>query len=239
MKANFEPYCHIPAEVVAANLASCRARNLPGPVTAKRGPLAVVGGAPSVLKHIETLRDWPGDVWASGSAYAWCRDNGIKAAFFYIDPDPQPIDCAGAEKAIIATCVAPAVIDALGSAEIIAFDLYAGPEMSNHGVTTITSAPLLALNMGYREVVFFGADSSYEGDTHAYQNTLRQSFAVVRVGDEAFVTDAELLMQGELLAHVIRAYPTLFRERCGGLLGALVKDLDYDITFYSDLRKAA
>lgn len=242
MKAYFTGVCHIPAEQVAQNVAYCRSLNLPKPdYHGDRGPLAVVGGGHSVLHDLDTLRDWPGDIWACGSAYEFLRKNGIEATFFYVDPAANArLLPNGAKKAIVGTCCDKSIFDVLAGSEVAVFDLICTPEKTNHYVTTMTAAPFLALELGYKEITFFGADSCYEGGTtHAYAHNPVENSLHVLIDGAVYWTDIEFFMQAEFLAKVIRLLPNVLKEQSGGLLGAMVKNLDYDIACYRPMKEAA
>ena len=208
------------------------AKGYPYVGVALRPPLAVVGGGPSINDHVETLRNWRGDVWACGSPYLWCVRNGIDATYFNIDPgapfEGQVLVSHGA-RAILSTTVNPAVFASCKSVEV--FDLSRLGD--NHGVTTATAAPHLALSMGYTDISIFGCESCYaEGESHAYDTHKDVSDHLrmrIVCNGEAFITIPSLFMQAELLSKIIRLSP-VFKERSGGLLRAMVEDDDYDCT---------
>jgi hypothetical protein len=218
------------------NEAYARSLGLPYVKESERPPLAVVGGGHSILENVAELQSWAGDVWAIGSAFQWCRSQGIKATFFCVDPQPGAELVIGAEHAIVATCTDPGVLRALQAigARVEIFDLVATLERCNHGPTSATAVPELAVpDMGYRSVTFFGCESSYGGTTHAYKDHAEPCRIWVQCNGEEFETGAEFLMQAECLAHVLRALPQFFNERSGGLLRALTATPDYDITHVS------
>ena len=221
-----------PPEKTASNIAYCKSLGLPEVREAERPVLAVVGGGPSVKRHVGELRNWPGDVWVSGGAYPWALQNGIRATFFTIDQSPEMADDArGAPRAVVATCCDPSVFDSLQNIEV--FDLHPGGADANHGATSATAAPKVALLMGYREIHFFGCDSSFEGSSHAYKHQPARYQMLVSCNGASYETAADMLMQAEFLSVVLRSCPAVFRNRSDGLLKALVEapgELDYDIT---------
>ena len=233
MKISFSVRPCVPYEQLERNVASAKARGLPYTSEKARPALAVIGGGPSLAFHVDELKAWEGDVWACGSAYRWCFDNGIDATFFNVDPLPeQAIYAKGAERGILASTTDPSVFDEVKSIEL--FDLIAAPGYVNHGVTAVTCTPCLALEMGYKKVMFFGCESSFEKSTHSYKNefvdpNVTNHLIWVKSGEEVFVSRPDFLMQAELLAPVIRMAPHVFEERSGGLLGAMVASGDYDI----------
>ena len=192
----------------------------------RRLPLAVVGGGPSVLRNVGKLRRWKGDIWASCSAWPWCRDNGIDATLFNRDPQPLAAGFArGARKAVVANCNDPAVFEALSDAEVAVFDT----RETINGHTTVTAAPMLALDAGWKKIAFFGCDSSYQDQTHVYMNHDYGDVLIVKCGGELYRTSQALLGQAICLSEFIRAVPNIARCASGGLLAAMVKNPDYDV----------
>ena len=216
--------CCVSAEVLHANVAHAKTLGLPYVRESERPPLAVVGGGHSLLEHVETLRQWKGDIWACGSPYPWLKERGIDSTFFCIDPLEETIDLArGAKHAILSTTNHPGVFEVVESVEV--FDLLRG----THGPTTATAAPWWSLHMGYRDVTFFGCDSSFQEQTHVYKHEDWECHMIVRCDGYEYRTKPQLLMQAEYLATMIRLAPRVFKERSGGLLRAMVADLNYDV----------
>jgi hypothetical protein len=82
-----------------------------------------------------------------------------------------------------------------------------------------------------------------DGDSHAYENCKHPYQIDVKANGETFHTEALLLLQAEYMATMLRHAPNVFKEKSGGLLRALVKDPEYDVTRIStalqDFMKAA
>lgn len=195
-----------------------------------RPPLAVVGGGPSVAGHLDELKAWPGDVWIACGAFPWAVSAGLEGTFFNADVQALAAEyCAGAKRALVSTHNDPAVFAALKGAHVEVFDLYTSAEESNHGATTVTAAPILAMEIGHPNVSFFGCDSSYVGQTHAYADIPYADWLKVRVGLEEYDSSAPLLAQAICLAEAMRAAPDKFICRSGGLLAALMADPEYDV----------
>ena len=87
---------------------------------------------------------------------------------------------------------------------------------------------MLAREMGYEEISFFGCDSSFGDRTHAYMDESYLSFMKVRCAGQIYDTCLPLLYQALCLAEVMREAPEFFRCCSGGLLAALVSDPDYE-----------
>lgn len=207
------------------------ALGLKRPQKMERSPLAVVGGGPSVKKHLDELRSWPGEVWIACGSFPWCRETGIDGVFFSADPQPLVADLAkGVRKALVWEASDPALFDALDGAEVEVFDLFDTPEDgANHGVSTVTAAPVLAAAMGHRPVSFFGCDSSFIGASHAYTDNPGPAEITVECGGDRYDTTLQLLAQAVFLAGVVRAAPHWYICRSGGLIAALTQNPEYDV----------
>ena len=230
------------------NVELCKARGLPEWKYAdNRPPLAVVGGGNSALEHIEELKTWKGDIWASGSVFHWLQDHGIEATLFCVDPQPCLSGmAAGAKKALLASNCDPSAFEVLRDAEVTVFDLVKDGVGINHGPTTGSASFDLSVKMGYRDVSYFGFDSCYRnterGDekimrvwhkTHAFKNEEDTTLMRVVCDGKAFITGAEFFMQAEWMAGVFNAVPQIFKNRSDGLLAAMINDPDYDCTHMS------
>lgn len=219
-------------DVAERNIAYASSLGVPELSSADRRGLrlAVVGGGPSVKDHAKELRCWDGDVWAVNGAYRWCEDRGIDAAFFSVDSMPDLAPLIGwARRVYLASVCDPSAFDAAAKAARRVFHI--GPGKILTGATSATAAAPLALHLDYREVVFFGCEGSYaDGKTHAYRGGIQSPWRMLLLcGDRQIETDAGFLMQAEFLSAVIRAIPSVYSERSGGLLAALVAEPDYDV----------
>lgn len=221
----------ITPEQTARNKAHSKSLGLPYISVRERPKLAVVGGGPSVLDYAEELKTWDGDIWASGSAFQLAKSINAKCTFFTIDQSTDLAkDGAGATKAILATCCDPSVFEMLKDAEIEIFDLFSEGLKANHHATTITAAPKVGLDMGYRDITFFGCEGSFRETTHAYDTTKIDDMLIVKCNGTNFVSRPSFLLQCEFMARVIQMAPHVFKLRGDGLLSAMVQDFDYDIT---------
>lgn len=221
-RLQFIQSCCVDQDVLHRHVAHAKTLGLPYVRESERPPLAVVGGGSSLVPSVETLRDWRGDIWACGSPYPWLRQRGIKATYFCIDPLAENIPLASGSKAIVSTTTHPGVFDVVESAEV--FDLLPG----SHGPTTATAVPYWAMFMGYRDVTFFGCDSSFEASTHVYKDEDWECHLWVTCNGKEYRTKPQLLMQAEYLATTIRLLPDIFKEESGGLLRAMVSNLHYE-----------
>jgi hypothetical protein len=214
-------------ETLERNMAYCKRLGLPFP-KAESVRLAVIGGAPSIRDHVEELKNFDGDRWIVAGAFNFCRDNDIKGSFFSVDPQDFIADlCQGAKSAVLASCSARKVFDAL-KCPVSVFDIGWGDDVNHHG-TTASSAPWAGVKAGYKEIHFYGCDSSYAETSHAYEDHPHPLKMIVRCNGKDFVTDPLMLMQAEFMAKVFKLAPHVYINKSRGLLEAMLVD-DYDIT---------
>lgn len=226
MKIVLKPLSPASNEELRQNEAHARSLGFPRLGAAETARLAVVGGGPSIIANVDQLRRFNGDVWAINGAWSWCRDNGVDARFFSLDPTEQVRSfCVGAREAMLALTCHPSVFASI--ADIEAVDL--SDENFPTGPTTASSAPSIALHRGYREILFFGCESSFEDKSHAYGDFNRENLMKVSCDGVEFLTTVDLAMQAEHLGAIIRACPSVFVDRSGGLLGAYVRSPDIDV----------
>lgn len=193
-------------------------RQYPRPPRSKVEALAVVGGGPSAAEHIDAIRGFDA-VWAINGAVNWCYGHGIDATLFTIDPLYEQ----SAERAYLADICKPELAELCGRAYV--FPL----EKMVRGTTTATTAPHLAVTLGHKQVHFFGCEGSFGETTHTFKDLPGNRLWLTCNGQE-WVTNPQMLMQCEILAAILRQFPTVYFDRSGGLLGAMIADPEYDIT---------
>jgi hypothetical protein len=228
MKIKFVAVDRVSRDDIERNKLASSKRDLPkvGDLPPVRKPLALVGGGPSVKDHAEELRNWPGDVWAINGAWKWCRDNGVKATFYTIDPSPVIADdIDGPTDAILGSACDPLAFDKV-SGSIQVFPLGEIPSGSTSACTSIMIAALC----GYTHVDLFGCDSSFTStSTHVYAGcSPGETRLLVECGGEKYLTCPQMIMQAEYLAEVVNGVPDYVTIRSGGLLPALVKHGEWD-----------
>jgi hypothetical protein len=198
----------------------------PGP----RVPLAIVGGGTSIVRHIETLKNWSGHVWAINGAWRWCDERGIDATFCSVDPHPIVATWAKGAK--------HAILDAQCPVEV--FEMLAGADISlseAHGCTGTTVAALITegARSCHDSITLFGCESCYPMDkTHAYQNEARPDQMVVCAGGDYFLTAPDFYFQAQKLAELIRGLDGYVKEECGGLLRALINSPEHWVVWISE-----
>lgn len=206
------------------------------PKHAGAGRLAVVGGGPSIRDHVDDIRSFE-TVWAVNGAINWCEDQGINAWFYTADAAPWPdnwtYDLTRVRKAVLTPDVSPSLIEHLrlrGAAITLTGPLQSGPTSAN-------ASDWLSIDAGYTQVVYFGCEGSFAEDkrTHAFESFPIPDWQIVEVGGEYYRTKAEFVSQSIMLANVIREFPTVFSEKSGGLLRAMVEHgPDYDVVMVSN-----
>lgn len=204
----------------------------------RRGKLAVVGSGPSVAQHLEELKEWGGDIWAINGAAAYLAANGIKSTLLSVDPSPWATWMFnGVEKALFASCVHPMAFEYFAG-NVEKFDLV---EHSINGITggctTAARVPHLSVAVGYSDVTFYGCEGSFEDQDHVNENVGDPEQIVIKADGELYRTRPEYLMQSENIAECMHAFPTVFKEKCGGLLRAILHDPKWEIVAVSEKMK--
>lgn len=208
-----------PDDRIKANIAHARSLGLPYVARRAGGrALNVIGRGPSVADHAELLRRDDADNWACGTAWAWCRDNGIDAVFVCVDAQPRMVDyVAGCKVAILHPQCDPALFAALADADV----KLVAPEYEEFGSTSATQAAFLGAAMGY-EVRLYGCEGSYAETTHVNEDIPQPNEMFIRANGRVFRTNTQMLTQSEQFARIIRmSRPGTLVDHSGGLLGAL------------------
>lgn len=226
----------VPQEEIDANIREVKALGLPYPAKTTETRLAVVAGGPSVKRHIKQILKYP-DRWICASAFPWAASVGITGTYFNIDPSPTCVaETPHVQKAILSSNVSPKVFEALKGKDVSVFDLHHGSRQ-NHGCTTATAVPELSILLGYKDVCFFGCESSFGEVTHAYRNDAiheEMGRVLVECGGRVYQTRPDYLLQALFISEHIRNFPFMFKEKSGGMLWAFVKYGQYRVTHISE-----
>ena len=235
-KIAFEGTVPVSHEDLLAHVAHAKARGYPE--VREQEPhgrrLAVVGGGPSILAHLEEIREFS-DIWAINGACRFLREHGIDSTLLTLDPcDFLAPRVSGAVKAMLATRCHPDVFDALQGADITVFDAVNDTQNGFWAsCASVTVAFHLAAVLGYRKTVFYGCEGSFgDGTTHAYmdEGELQDYRFVVECGGKRYLTAPDLYMLTTQMAALLRrSINGSFTERSGGLLRALIADEKHDI----------
>lgn len=199
------------------------------------GRLAIIGGGPSIRDHVAELQAWDGTVWAVNGAINWCIDHGIAAWFYTADASPiadWTYDFSRVRRAVLTPDCSPDLVEHLrkhGAYITLTAPLESGPTSAN-------ASDYLSVDAGYHPVVYFGCEGSFAEDkrTHAFESFPIPDWQIVEVGGEYYRTKAEFVSQSIMLANTIREFPSVFSEKSGGLLRAMIEHgSDYDVVMVS------
>lgn len=227
MKLQFYPTGCLTDEEEVRNVT--HSRNLGLRPARGSGRLALVGGGPSALKELETLRNWQGEVWAINGAAKWCHGQGIKATLVTLHPFIDVPDCV--ERVILGEECSPELFDKCRDRDLyVLTDKTASGQTVPRWCSTATAVAFMVPILGFFDVTFFGLEGSYGETSHNYEvyQDPDEFWLTVSANGETFRTKAEFLLQSQCLAELIFKYP-IYEERSGGLLRALVSDHLYEV----------
>ena len=228
VRFTFEPLgnCH---ERVEPNTAY--SSSLGVPVVKRAAPhnrkLAIVGSGPSLKEHLQELRDWDGDIWGINGTVNYLTANGIESTLISVDPG-YVNDTMNAKDALLSAACEPKLFDQFAG-RVQRFFINPHPEAQFvviGGCTTATRAPLLGLLIGYVDITFYGCEGSYEGNSHVYADKKSACEMYIWAGGRDYRTDPEALMQCENLSAFLTKFPHIYKEKCGGLLRAVMENPD-------------
>jgi hypothetical protein len=231
----FETRSAFPAEQLKRNEDYSASLGLPHVETLEAtGPLAIVGGGPSINQYKYTLQSWNGPVWAINRTWKWCDDNSIDATFFSYDANPSVCEMVdGVERAILGKKVDVAVFDKLAGKQV-----WIGTGDIS-GTTSVGEAIVTGLVTQHPKVTLFGCEGCYQPEqTHAYANFETNDELVVWCNGLHFYTSPQLLMASVELSSFIRSAPDVLRECSGGLLRAMVENPEHEVVGYSESLEA-
>lgn len=233
--------CLIDDGGLGENIASALRHNHPwvNEAPAHERRLAIVGSGPSVRSYMHELRMWGGDIWAINGAFCWLREAGIKCDFVCLDPDDGleallPFAPMDATYYLAAVC-APSLFDWISDRNVQVWfpdmtckkDYPVGAPLVVGATTCLTRAPFLGHMMGYRDFTLFGGDSSFETSMYCY-DPARYSCSVeptirkVRVGDQIFLTNRQMMHQVANLIGMTLVFGDMLKFRVGGLMEAIL-----------------
>lgn len=203
-----------------SNISHARSLGLPSAERrAGGGVLNVIGRGPSVARHAEFLRKDSADNWACGTAWAWCRDNGIDATAVFADPNPRMAQYAvGCRFALVSEQCDPALFEELKFADVRLMSL----EQWAVGYSAASIAAVLGCHPD-TVVRLYGCEGSYEATTHANEDIPQKNEIWVRCNGEVFRTNSQMIIQCEEFVWLFHwCIPGLFENHSGGLLGAML-----------------
>src|SRR5215472_166872 len=183
-----------PIEQAAANLEKCIARGLPKfheiiNLGKSTGPVALIGGGPSLNTQLDNLRNFPGPRVVCGSAHDHLVRSGIVCEYaVFLDPHWVMADWLTAPQKgthyLIASSCDPSIFDRLEGYKVITWhpamidpetgrnllDVRGEPIINGGDGVILRAWPLMAV-MGHRDFHFYGFDCSFPIDCegqHAY-----------------------------------------------------------------------
>lgn len=148
------------------------------------GRAIIVGGAPSIKDHLETIRELAADknnaVFAINWSHTWLINNGIVprgCVFFEIDAEPDTVLKAAHPETTYFICshCHPKTFDMLEGHKRVLWltppnsepekkvmeEFYPDSEQVGGGISTFTRTMSVALFLGFRHIDLFGCDSSF------------------------------------------------------------------------------
>jgi len=202
-------------------------------------PAAVVGGGPSTKANVDVLRQWVlrggSDIYAVNDTAKYLSDNDIPCYLYSVDCTEVPFKIGPLVKgAVFASRVHRDQFKQFNKTNVRIFHLLEDAEWLRvgggieGGGTSVTRTPTLLLRMGYASLYYFGCEGSFYDYSHVsgkseeiYHNTM-----IISAGGIDYLTTAAFVIQNEYLSRQMRKYPTLLKNRSGGLLEAMIKHWD-------------
>lgn len=225
LKISLSTTCFMPQEQIDTYIET--AKDLPrvAEVPEHDRKLAICGAGPSLAKHLETLRNWDGDIWGINNMPAYLAKHGIHATLFTVDPDkPEVLNLEGVEDALLWVGTDPRLRELLPKARFF--------DMMGDGPTSVCRAPFIARHLGYRDITLFGVEGSFGFKTmhvDVEEEDECKYVACIHCDGGEFLTTIPLLSQTQYLAHYIQTNRDSLREQCGGLLRAMVNSDKWDM----------
>lgn len=184
----------IPPERILENVAASFLRDTPRfaklPNLGKStGPVAIVGGGPSLRQELNNLRCFPGPIISCGSVHDYLVENYIPIDY-HVACDPEPVNTRWLSKPsqvltyLIASQCHPDLFTALKGCDVRLWhatvimsadgkplcDFQGEPEIPGADFVIGRAWPIAAV-MGHKDIHFFGFDCSFPADCesqHAY-----------------------------------------------------------------------
>ena len=193
---------------VAANIVKPYKRFLQRPdLMGIRGePLAIVGGGPSVKKHLDDIRKFKW-VMAAGSSHDFLMRNGIMPAFAVSTDSKEETgdyyrELNGGTQYLMASVSPPSMLERMaeGSCRLYLWHFseqvdpphYRGERAIGWGCMVGVVCIQMALWLGFQEHHYFGYDCSLDRDafeTHAYAVSAEERAGIWETATEAMVGD--------------------------------------------------
>lgn len=200
------------------------------------GKVAIVGGGSSLKDSIDILQKWGGDIWSINKTHDWLLSHGISSTFATVDAEPDIKYYSSPEnvkRSLFASHCDPILVRMYEGRRLFNMSPLV-PNGIHGGSSTAVSLAFVALFLGYRDVTFFGCDSSFKDSTHVDRNDYYPNQLIIRACSEDYVTTPPLYCQVQELSRLIKLKPEWFKEKSGGLLRAMVTDDQWSIVAVSE-----
>ena len=184
-------------------------------VNTKQGAVAIVGSGPSLKETWRQLLEFDGDIIACNAAFKFLLDKGITPAYmlcFDADPLTHGFFIQHSEVTyLIASRCPPKALELLKGCKVVVWhasgDEHLERLLIEHGklepmviggTAAVTRAICVTIAIGYRELHFYGADSSFaNGDTHIGKSTTEERRMAIMCNGRVFETAPWMTIQVE------------------------------------------
>lgn len=194
-----------------------------------RPPCAVVGGGWGLLKNLNELKDFKGDIYAINNTAEFLSTQGIPSYIYAVDGMRRPFKLGPLVKGALFYCMVNRTqFNQFKFEDIQVFDpveddleIMRGPSAASHA-----ASPLL--RMGYEKVYYYGCESSFNGGTtHVYGNDdYGNTRCIVRAGEEEFDTVPNLILQAQYLSLQMKKFPSNLINKSEGLLKGMLENIN-------------
>lgn len=209
------------------------------PKDAHSGKLAIVGGGSSLSNNIIDLKEWNDNIWSINKTHDWLYQHGILSTFVTVDAEPNLKFYPSREhvnNSLFASHCDPVLVRSYRNAKL--FHMSPLVVSGVHGgSSTAVSMAFVALSMGYRDITFYGCESSLGNTSHIDRNDDLPNQMIIRANGEEFTTTPSLYCQVQELSRLVKFKPEWFKQKCGGLFEAMIKDDNWEIVAVSEQLK--
>ena len=227
-------------------------------VNTKQGAVAIVGSGPSLKETWRQLLDFDGDIIACNASLKFLLDKGISPDYmlcFDADPLTIPFFIPHPEVTYLIASRCPAqAFELLKGCKIVVWhasgDEHLERLLIEHekmeamvigGTAAVTRAICVAIAIGYRELHFYGADSSFaNGDTHISKSTTEERRMAIMCNGRVFETAPWMTIQVEdfkILGPKFTKRGVRFILHGDGLLQTVAKELGYETDYESVVKQ--
>jgi hypothetical protein len=193
-------------------------------------PCAVVGGGPSLVKYLDELRNYPGDIYAINDTAGFLSDNGISCTILAVDCTRYLFKIGPLVKgALFASRVHRKQFNQFDKKNVLVWDMVEDFQGGvQGGPTAVCRTPMLLLRMGYVQIDYFGIDGCFFGPTHVSgtQRVAYDNIMLIRAGGIDYFSNASLVLQSQWMSETMLKHPLLLINRSEGLMKAMLEHND-------------